>query len=360
MSVVVCTNRTLPSLQRVLDALHAQTIRAQIEIVVVDDGSPSCLDNACHTVGAKLVRHEVNRGTATARNSGLAATTAPVIAYTDDDCIPDHAWAEHLLAAFDDASIFAAGGDVRPPEYRGYVQKYYAIRNPLAPLEEDLAVSPRIWYRLWLYLKANTTPTEHSGPRSVYSLPCANCAFRRSAIEAIGGFDTSIRFAGEDGDAFFRLRARFPNHKALFVPEASVVHVFSNSLWDTLRRAHAYGRGHAYLWLKHPQWGPTIFPIPVMFLGALALSLRRPRLLLAAFALPPLMAPRWLLRTIRNRSPLDLTYAYVQCAQEAASNLGFFHSWLQCRPLVKPQAARHGTSRRNTNPRTVSMEVTTS
>ena len=86
LAVVICTNRGPDRLGRALRAVPRQTVRDPLEVVVVDDGSPELLAPVCAEHGARLVSHGGNRGLARARNTGVAVTQAPLIAYTDDDC----------------------------------------------------------------------------------------------------------------------------------------------------------------------------------------------------------------------------------------------------------------------------------
>ncbi len=98
MSIVVCSYNRADRLGATLRALERQTIRDRLEIVIVDDGSSPSVDR-CEVSrnGAKLVRHAMNRGPAAARNSGAAASSAPIVAFTDDDCRPAPEWASSLL-----------------------------------------------------------------------------------------------------------------------------------------------------------------------------------------------------------------------------------------------------------------------
>jgi len=68
-----------------------------VHVVVVDDGSrlPVVIDHP----SVRVVRHESPRGVAASRNAGLARTTTPWIAFTDDDDL----WAPGKLAAQLDA-----------------------------------------------------------------------------------------------------------------------------------------------------------------------------------------------------------------------------------------------------------------
>jgi GT2 family glycosyltransferase len=327
LAVIVCTNKGPEGVDTTLAALGRQSARDRLEVVVVDDGSPDSLVDTCARHGVHLVCHEANRGLAAARNTGIAATSAPLIAFTDDDCIPDPPWTEQLLQAFEDPRVIAAGGPVRPFRKDGYLERYYAASNPLAPLEIELSKSAAIPYRLWLYVKTNVAPTQRSGARDVYSLVGANFSFRRCALEAVGGFDPGIRFGGEDEDVFFRLRRAVPQGRLRFEPAASMAHDYNPSLRDALRRARAYGAGNARNCAKHPEWRPTLYPAPVLLSLVTAAALWQSRVALLIPLLPLLMSPRWLVFAARHRSPLACGYCYVQLLQEAASNIGFASAW---------------------------------
>src|ERR1700761_1230496 len=98
MSVVICSLNGAPGVDRCLRALAAQTIRSSLEVIVVDDGSSDGTSAAGRAHTAVVVRHPTNLGLAAARNTGLGVSTAPVVAFLDDDCEPEPQWAERLLA----------------------------------------------------------------------------------------------------------------------------------------------------------------------------------------------------------------------------------------------------------------------
>ncbi|MGO4430725.1 glycosyltransferase family 2 protein, partial [Streptomyces sp. MCAF7] len=73
-----------PELGRCLGALRG------LPVVVVDDGSLDAgpVREAAERHGARLVRHDVNRGPAAARNTGAALADTPLVAFVDSDCRP--------------------------------------------------------------------------------------------------------------------------------------------------------------------------------------------------------------------------------------------------------------------------------
>jgi glycosyltransferase involved in cell wall biosynthesis len=110
-SIVVPTRDRPEALSRCLDALDAQTLKPELEIVVVDDGSR--LRGAVSAAvdahdGVRLLRVE-SRGPASARNAGIASASAEIVCLTDDDCEPAADWAERLVEAIRSGADVAAG-----------------------------------------------------------------------------------------------------------------------------------------------------------------------------------------------------------------------------------------------------------
>jgi glycosyltransferase involved in cell wall biosynthesis len=332
LSVVVCTYRRADKLTACLDALARQTIRNRVEVIVVDDGPDDATAAVATGYDVRLIRHPHNRGLAAARNTGIEAATAPVVAFTDDDCIPADDWLEALLEPYDSADVVAVGGDVEALRSETLVHRYLAETNRLAPLEIELSVSSSLAYRAKLYLRRNRR-SNHTlpGTRAVYSLVGANMSFRRHALLEIGMFDPRISFGGEDEDICRRLRERFTSARFLFTSRAVIAHDFDGELSDTLRRSYQYGAGSARGYLKNADQGPTVFPIPALIAGFVLLGTRRRWALAAATLLPFLVFSRWPVEAIRRRRVELLAFPAVQLLEEAAHDLGFARSWIRLR-----------------------------
>jgi len=105
---VVVTTRDRPELaQRALASALGQT-RADVEVVVVDDGSRPPFVPAVSDPRVRVVRHEVAAGVGAARNAGLAAATGAWITFLDDDDELEPHMVEQVLAA-------AAASTLPPP-----------------------------------------------------------------------------------------------------------------------------------------------------------------------------------------------------------------------------------------------------
>jgi GT2 family glycosyltransferase len=324
-TVVVCCFNGADELPHVLRSLAAQTIREQVEVLVVDDGSTDGTADVARDHGVRVVVHEHNAGLAAARNTGWRSASAPVVAFTDDDCRPSPEWLERLLPAIEsDPDVVGAGGAALGVHADSLTRRYLQANNPLQPLESDLLESDGLAHRLWLYVRRSVAPQPPAGGREVSSVVGANMAFRVETLKLADGFDERFHFGGEEEDLCRRLVLSGAG-RLQFVPEALVLHEFEPSLRDTLRRSKAYGRGNARMYLKHPDLSPTVYPLPVLVTGVLAAAalLRRPRWAVAAFALPSLLFAHWPVKAVLRRRPEWLLYPYLQVLQEGCSNLGF-------------------------------------
>ena len=345
LSVVICSLNGAAGVDRCLRALAEQK-DADLQVIVVDDGSTDDTSAVASGHGVTVIRHEVNRGLAAARNTGIAAATAPVVAFLDDDCEPEPEWARALLDAYEDG-VIGVGGDIVPCAPEGYVRGYLRRNNPLRPLELNLAHSEKLLYRLSLYLRSQWRPEEQHGKRDVYSLVGANMSFARSALQR-KGFDERFRFGAEDLDLCLALPRDFPGARLVMTPDAVVRHHFVSSLRDNVRRHRSYGRGCARLYRKWPSMRPTIFPGPVLvaalliaaaFAPLLAAAVFAPLLLAAAVALPLLMYPKGMRLALVLRKPSCVLDSYVQLAEEAYGNVGYVQGLWRYRHLV-PEPAR--------------------
>jgi GT2 family glycosyltransferase len=337
MAVVICSLNGAAGVDRCLRALARQTIRSRLEIILVDDGSADGTSEVGYRHGVRVIRHPVNQGLAAARNSGLNASSAPLVAFLDDDCEPDADWAAELVACYEDG-VTGVGGPVLPVAPAGFMAGFLRSNNPLTPLEADLARSGRIAYRFYLYLKRQWMPAEPSGRRDVYAFVGANMSFRRQALTDAGRFDERFRFGCEDGDLCLALTSAQSACRLVFTPGARVVHHFEPTLRDTLRRSRAYGRGSAQLCRKWPSVRPTFFPWPVLVLILLLSSLLLAPLALAAAVVPLALYARSP-RAAAGRGPLCLLDAYVRLAQEACEDIGFLQGLWRFRHLMAQRAA---------------------
>jgi glycosyltransferase involved in cell wall biosynthesis len=214
--VIVPTRNRPTALRRCLEALAAQTVADQLEIIVVDDGSrsPGGISRlvALHP-RARLMR-TAGCGPAAARNAGAYQARGAVLCFTDDDCAPQPDWAERLVDGLQRGADAAAGVTM-------------SGGGALADASEIVAHAPA------------AVPRGDGG--GLAFAPSNNLACTRTVFEAIQ-FDESYRGpAGEDRDWCARLRAA--GYTLWPEPRASLVHHQELTLRRFLRQQFGYGSG---------------------------------------------------------------------------------------------------------------------
>jgi glycosyltransferase involved in cell wall biosynthesis len=121
VSVVVPTFHRMGLLMRCLHALLGQRLAPEaFEVLVVDDGREDAVRVAVEGLASRRRRHGQpaprlhylrnpdGQGPAAARNCGWRTARAPIVAFTDDDTIPDAGWLAAGLAAMDAHPAWAA------------------------------------------------------------------------------------------------------------------------------------------------------------------------------------------------------------------------------------------------------------
>lgn len=264
-SVVVPTCRRSDLLERCLAALVAQDLEPRhYEIIVADD---ACLDATREQVECWAGRAPVTirylavtdgEGPAAARNAGWRAARGEIIAFTDDDCVPDPDWLRAGLAAFVDGVVGASGRLVVPVPSR-----------------------PTDYERNAAQIEAAEFVT-------------ANCFYRRAALAAISGLDERFRTAWrEDTDLYFRLARR--GSRLVHAPEAVALHPVRPAGWGVSVGQQRKSMYNALLFKKHPNlYRGKVQPQPpwhyyaivgALFASLLGVASGRPRLTLGGAGL---------------------------------------------------------------------------
>lgn len=101
--------------------------------VVVDDASTSPrVAEVARAHGATVLRHEVNRGPAAARNTGLREVDSPIVVFVDADCVATPGWLNTLVTHFDDPRVAAvAPRIVARTGSRSMLARYEAAHSAL-------------------------------------------------------------------------------------------------------------------------------------------------------------------------------------------------------------------------------------
>ena len=132
--IIPAYNRETTVARAVRTAL-GQTPSAPAEVIVVDDCSSDDTSRAAREAGARVIRHDTNRGAGAARNTGVAHATQPWIALLDSD----DEWLPHHLATLwprRDGHVLMSGAALRRTpgghEYVGTAAgRARVVRSPL-------------------------------------------------------------------------------------------------------------------------------------------------------------------------------------------------------------------------------------
>jgi glycosyltransferase involved in cell wall biosynthesis len=233
VSVVIPTRGRLALLRRCIDAVLAQELDddASFEVIVVDDGHDhetlrmiramqgEPLGGSGPPTNLVYLRPRQGQGPAVARNRGWRSARAELIAFTDDDTVPQPGWLQHGLRAL--------ARSPQSPAVRGRI---------VVPLEAPLR-----------------RPTDHElmtlGLQDA-EFAAANAFVRRSALEQVGGFDERFtRPWREDSDLQFRL-----DHDVGPVgrcDDAVVLHPVHPERWGACLRRQRNVYFDALLYKKH-------------------------------------------------------------------------------------------------------------
>jgi GT2 family glycosyltransferase len=200
------------------------------EVIVVDN-APTTPRTAKIAVDYP-VRYlcEPQIGLDNARNCGLRAASHPIVAYTDDDAVPDLKWATAITEPFADPSVGCVTGLVMPLE----------LETPAQQQFEVYCQHRRTFERRVLTIPE--TPPSTAGIAGMG----ANMAVRRDLAVRLGGFDPRLdggtaTLSGGDTDMFARILEA--GASIVYAPEALVLHRHRREM-DALRHCiFGYGVG---------------------------------------------------------------------------------------------------------------------
>lgn len=181
----------------VLDAAVASALGStgvDVEVVVVDNGSqpPAAPGSDPRT---RVIRNEVNRGVAPARNQGARATSAPLILFLDSDARLLADTLKHLCR------LMTASPDV------GLVAPVFCGQAP----EASAGRAPTLGRKVARGLNLTSTyapASDHSGAQAwPVDFAIGACQLvRRAAFDDVGGQDETFFYGPEDVDFCLRLR----------------------------------------------------------------------------------------------------------------------------------------------------------
>ena len=230
VSVVVATYNGARTLKSCLNSL-AHLNYPDYEVILVDDGSTDDTKAIAQLYPNVRYLWQTNHGLSVARNTGIAAATGEIVAFTDSDCRADEDWLYYLVRELLTGEFIGVGGhNFLPPED--------------SPVAAAVLVSPGG--------PAHVMITD----REAEHIPGCNMAFYRWALDEIRGFDPVFYRAGDDVDVCWRLQER--GYKIGFSAAGFVWHYRRATVRAYLQQQGGYGEAEALLGYKHPEYFNTL------------------------------------------------------------------------------------------------------
>jgi glycosyltransferase involved in cell wall biosynthesis/GT2 family glycosyltransferase len=193
VSVVVCTYNRADALRHTLDALRYQTF-TDFEVVVVNGPSTDhTADVLAEWDGRIEVATNPEPNLSISRNLGIAASAGDLVAFIDDDAIPEFDWLADIVEAFEaDATGEVAGVGGLVFDHTGMdFQFRFAASSRLG--------EPKL---------SDTTPFDDLCLPGAFWFPYlqgTNAVFRRAALVEVGGFDETFDYYLDETDLCARL-----------------------------------------------------------------------------------------------------------------------------------------------------------
>lgn len=226
-SVVIPSQNRRRHLEKCLKSLEQQTCPlSSFEVIVVDDGSsddtPDFVQEFVSGTPLRLIclRQEA-RGPAAARNLGIEKSQGIIVAFIDDDCIPEPTWLEEITTGYSEG-IGGMGGRILPVATDTWIGQYCAHK------------------------RIHETPVFRNG--EIDYLITANASFSRKALSEVNGFDECHPFGGEDVDLSRRVRRM--SYRLDYNQSAIVYHHHRESLKALMKTYYVYGAGDALNYKK--------------------------------------------------------------------------------------------------------------
>jgi hypothetical protein len=257
LSVVVVVFAGGRSIKRMLEALQRQEgVRGPVEIIVAM--SPGLVnEQTVHSgaPGARLVRGPAGAHPAELRALGVRLAAAPIVACTEDHCVPAHDWCARILEAHQ--------GEGTPLVIGGAIHK----------LQPDAAIA----WAAYLLEYGRFMPPLAAGP-AAYLSDC-NVSYKRSALDAI---TAEWRDAFHETRVHDTIRARAGDGAIVLDPSIVVLQSRHPRFAAFLAERFAHGRLYAQLraarYSRGQRWAHAVGSLglaPILVARALQHAWRR-------------------------------------------------------------------------------------
>lgn len=261
VSVVICTFNRADSLAATLECLRHQSYD-DFEVIVVNGPSTDHTLDVLEPWRARIkYSQNEHRNLSISRNLGIRATAGEIVAFIDDDALPEADWMRQAVAAFDDPEVAGTGGIVF--DHTGL----------------DLQ---------WSFTAIDRFGTVHASKDEPFDDQCfpgsfqfpylqgTNALFRRDRLYDVDGFDETYEFYLDETDVCCRLIDAGWKLKQL--PDAAVHHKYLPSAIRDHQRItrnwYPVIKNHTYFCFRHASAMFTEEEIVSHMLGAIESRLR--------------------------------------------------------------------------------------
>ncbi len=218
VDIVVPAYNACETIGLCIESLLAQDYpREKYGIIIVDNNST---DNTAEIIRKYPVTYmfEPKQSRSRARNTGIRHSHAPVIAFTDSDCVADKHWLKEGLNPFRDTKVGATGGTVRAYNPQSYIERY---QDRINIVNQQETISPS------------------KVKNRCATIATSNAFFRKDALEQAGLFNESLHSA-EDYDISLRIQ-RKTSYIFVYTPDAMIYHKHSSTITQLCRQYYRYG-----------------------------------------------------------------------------------------------------------------------
>ncbi len=248
VSIVIVSRGRPAALKRCLTGIE-QLQYTPFEVVVVADPVGAKTARSLPFSNALKVVDFDEPNISAARNLGVAQAAGDVIAFIDDDAVPEPQWLRYLTAPASQSKVAAMGGYVRG---RNGISFQWTARS----LDERGEAHP-------LTLEGNQASVLHPPKGRAIKTEGTNMAFRRDVLVELGGFDPAFHYFLDETD--LNMRVARAGYATALVPLAEVHHGFEanasrtqtrvptdlfdiGASWAVFQRKHVPAGDHAAQW----------------------------------------------------------------------------------------------------------------
>jgi GT2 family glycosyltransferase len=235
-TVAVCTRERPDDLARCLAALRG--LEGGAEILVVDSGPTTArTEEVVRAFPGVRYAAEARPGLNRARNRALREAEGEIVAFTDDDAVPEPGWLVAHLAPYDDRLVQCTTGLTLPAELETEAQEWHEAHSTFGR-----------GYRRRVFDGRTHCPSASGAVGAG-----VNMSVRKSVIELVGPFDEALDAgtptrSGGDNEMFARILAS--GWRIVYEPAAVSRHYHRRSRRELKAALYGYGVGVYAAWTR--------------------------------------------------------------------------------------------------------------